>query len=39
MLAEQAGKDGALRTDADEFPDRVSKTLQMIVATKEYLYA
>ncbi len=39
MLAEQAGKDGALRTDAAEFPDRVSKTLQMIVATKEYLYA
>ena len=39
MLAEQAGKDGALRTDAADFPDRVSKTLQMIVATKEYLYA
>ena len=39
MLAEQAGKDGALRTDAAAFPDRVSKTLQMIVATKEYLYA
>ena len=39
MLAEQAGKAGALRTDAAEFPDRVSKTLQMIVATKEYLYA
>ena len=39
MLAEQAGQDGALRTDADEFPARVSKTLQMIVATKEYLYA
>ena len=39
MLAEQAGKDGALRTDDAAFPDRVSKTLQMIVATKEYLYA
>ena len=39
MLASQAGKDGVIHTDTGDFSDRVSKTLQMIVATKEYLYA
>ena len=39
MLANQAGKDGVIHTDTGDFSDRVSKTLQMIVATKEYLYA
>jgi hypothetical protein len=28
-----------LRTDTEEFPQQVSQMLQMIVATKEYLYA
>ncbi len=39
MLANQAGKDGVIHTDTGDFSERVSKTLQMIVATKEYLYA
>jgi uncharacterized protein (DUF1800 family) len=39
MLVAQAQKGGELRTDAEEFPRQVSQTLQMIVATKEYLYA
>ena len=39
MLATLAGKGGTLHTDTDEFRERVSETLQMIVATKEYLYA
>ncbi len=39
MLAAQAEKGGVLHTDADDFANRVSETLQMIVATKEYLYA
>jgi hypothetical protein len=39
MLVAQARKVGELRTDAEEFSQQVSQTLQMIVATKEYLYA
>jgi hypothetical protein len=38
MLVEHAGKSGALRTDAEAFAQQVSQILQMIVATKEYLY-
>ena len=38
MLTTLAGKGGALHTDTDAFLERVSETLQMIVATKEYLY-
>jgi uncharacterized protein (DUF1800 family) len=39
MLVAQARKGGELRTDAAEFSQQVSQTLQMIVATREYLYA
>ena len=39
MLATQAEKNGSIRTDTQDFSDRVSEALQMIVATKEYLYA
>jgi hypothetical protein len=39
MLVEYARKSGALRTDTTEFPQHVGQMLQMIVATKEYLYA
>ena len=39
MLVEHARKGGELRTGTREFPQRVSEMLQMIVATKEYLYA
>lgn len=39
MLAAQAQKGGELRTDAEGFSQQVSQMLQMIVATKEYLYA
>jgi uncharacterized protein (DUF1800 family) len=39
MLVEHAGKSGALHTDAEAFSQQVGQTLQMIVATKEYLYA
>jgi uncharacterized protein (DUF1800 family) len=38
MLVEQAGKAGDLRTDAEAFAQQVCQMLQMIVATKEYLY-
>ena len=38
MLTTLAGKGGALHTDTDAFLERVSETLQIIVATKEYLY-
>jgi uncharacterized protein (DUF1800 family) len=38
MLVEHAGKDGDLRTDTEAFAQRVCQMLQMIVATKEYLY-
>jgi len=39
MLVAHAENGAELRTDAEEFPTRVGQTLQMIVATKEYLYA
>ena len=39
MLLEHAQKGGDLPTDTREFPKQVAKMLQMIVATKEYLYA
>ena len=39
MLVDQASIGGAIHTGADEFPEKVTKTMQMIVATKEYLYA
>jgi hypothetical protein len=39
LLVEHARKGGELRTDTEEFPQRVGQMLQMIVATKEYLYA
>jgi uncharacterized protein (DUF1800 family) len=39
MLVEHARKSGALRTDSEAFPQHVTQMLQMIVATKEYLYA
>ena len=39
MLVAHAQKGGPLPTDTEEFPQRVSQMLQMIVATKEYLYA
>lgn len=38
MLVEHAGKSGAWRTDTEAFAQQVSQILQMIVATKEYLY-
>ena len=39
MLLEHAQKGGDLPTDTRESPKQVAKMLQMIVATKEYLYA
>jgi len=39
MLIAHAEKGSVLRTDAEDFPSQVGETLQMIVATKEYLYA
>ncbi len=39
MLVAQAEAKGAAPTDGVEFQERVAQTLQMIVATKEYLYA
>ncbi|ETW95037.1 MAG: hypothetical protein ETSY1_32345 [Candidatus Entotheonella factor] len=39
MLVEHARESGELRTDADAFSGHVCQMLQMIVATKEYLYA
>ena len=39
MLMAQAQKGGELRTDTEEFSQQVGQILQMIVATKEYLYA
>lgn len=38
MLVEQAAKHGELRTDTEAFSRHVCQMLQMIVATKEYLY-
>jgi uncharacterized protein (DUF1800 family) len=39
MLVDHARKSGELRTNTAEFPEQVCQMLQMIVATKEYLYA
>ena len=39
MLVARAQKGGELRTDTEEFPQQAGQMLQMIVATKEYLYA
>ncbi len=39
MLVEHARKSGVSSTDTPEFPQHVTEMLQMIVATKEYLYA
>jgi hypothetical protein len=39
MLVEHARKSGELRTTTAEFPEQVGQMLQMVVATKEYLYA
>lgn len=39
MLVDHARRGGVLRTDSEEFPQQVSQMLQMIAATKEYLYA
>ena len=39
MMVTHAEKGGELHTDSGEFSDRVGEMLQMIVATKEYLYA
>ena len=39
MLVGQAQKGSELHTDSEEFPQQVGRMLQLIVATKEYLYA
>ena len=39
LLVENARKSGVSSTDTPEFPQQVGEMLQMIVATKEYLYA
>ncbi len=39
MLIQHAEKSGDLPTGSREFPGQVTQMLQMIVATKEYLYA
>ena len=39
MLAASLAKGGTIHTDTAEFATRVSELLQMIVATKEYIYA
>ena len=39
MLVKHAQKSGVSSTDTPEFPQQVGEILQMIVATKEYLYA
>ena len=38
-LVTHARKGGELRTDTEEFAQRVGQTLQLIVATQEYLFA
>jgi hypothetical protein len=38
MLVGHASEHGELRTDAEAFSRQVCQMLQMIVATKEYLY-
>ena len=39
MLVGNAQKEGEIRTDTKEFPQQVGQMLQMIVATKDYIYA
>ena len=39
MLVDHARQSGELRTDTEAFAQHVCQMLQMIVATKEYLYA
>ncbi len=39
MMASSLEKGGTIHTDTEEFGNRVSELLQMIVATKEYIYA
>ena len=39
MMVEHVAKAGTLKTDTDEFGQRVAEILQLIVSTKEYLYA
>jgi uncharacterized protein (DUF1800 family) len=39
MLVDHARTSGEIRTDTEAFPQQVGQMLQMIVATKEYLYA
>ncbi len=39
MLVDHVRNSGALRTDTEAFSQQVCQMLQMIVATKEYLYA
>jgi hypothetical protein len=39
MLVEHASKSGTLNTRDEAFAQHVGQMLQMIVATKEYLYA
>jgi hypothetical protein len=39
MLVARAQRGGELGADSEEFPQRVRQMLQLIVATKEYLYA
>ncbi len=39
MLLEQARKGGELRSGTEDFAQRVGQTLQLIVATQEYLFA
>jgi hypothetical protein len=39
MLLEHLQKGGELRTGTEDFAQRVGQTLQLIVATQEYLFA
>lgn len=39
MLVDYARKHGEIRTDMEAFPQQVVQMLQLIVATKDYLYA
>ena len=39
MMADKVQKGGELATNTEEFSQQVGQMLQMIAATKEYLYA
>jgi hypothetical protein len=39
MLVDHQQKSGELRTGTEDFAQRVGQTLQVIVATQEYLFA